>query len=270
MANTQPPEVKQYSYTVPIKPGLTESVEVKPDVSEFSDSDRAQAIIQNLKLSVGDTVREDENTYTINPRMVLKGAAPETYKATMENLKKVLTTTEITAISRAINKKGDHHELYQKIVDRISNNYYYKGEFRKTTTREIKDALTWLKANCFYWENSLSYLLSESKFVGSEPSGLTCYKLAWKNKPIPNIQEWQEEDDGQYEVLTDSEADEKARDYLDDDWIEAVKAGRTESSKEDWIDEVIGYGRGEILNHYNGCEEEEEINGTAYYIYRTN
>lgn len=78
----------------------------------------------------------------------------------------------------------------------------------------------------------------------------------------------------EYEVMTDEEADKYCEDYLEDNrdmWVEAVKADRTDSSWEDWKSEVLrNDGRGSVINHYDGTEEDVEINGTTYYIYRTN
>ena len=67
---------------------------------------------------------------------------------------------------------------------------------------------------------------------------LECYKCAWLNKPIPNIQEWREENDGEYLVLTDGEADRQANEYLTDDtylWTSAVEQGYTREG----IDEIV-------------------------------
>lgn len=39
---------------------------------------------------------------------------------------------------------------------------------------------------------------------------------------------------------------------------------------EKWKRDARYDGRGHSLNHYDGCEEVESINGTDYYIYRQN
>jgi hypothetical protein len=39
---------------------------------------------------------------------------------------------------------------------------------------------------------------------------------------------------------------------------------------EKWKRDVRYDGRGHSLGHYDGCENEERINGTDYYIYRQN
>jgi hypothetical protein len=78
----------------------------------------------------------------------------------------------------------------------------------------------------------------------------------------------------EYLVLTDEEADRYCEDYLDDSreiWVEAVSSNRTDDSWEEWKESVLkNDGRGSIISGYDGCENEEDVNGTTYYIYRTN
>ena len=95
----------------------------------------------------------------------------------------------------------------------------------------------------------------------------SCFSI--NSPPKDNNQEAKE-----YDVLTDDEAERRCKDYLDDNrdsWVEAVKANNTDLSWEDWKDEVMrNDGRGSILGSYDGCEESRTVNGTEYYIYRTN
>ena len=106
--------------------------------------------------------------------------------------------------------------------------------------------------------------------------------------------------DEDYLVLTDEEADEKAKEYiLDSLWaftpnflasatgidLEVFDAiqnnGRCESNndailslvddEDALVEEAIQWdGRGHFLNPYNGQENEETVNGTKYFIYRQN
>ena len=251
------------------KPELENLKEVIPDTSEFENPEKARALIQNLNLSVGDSLRENDEEYTINPKMVLEGNSPEYYIKTIENLKKILTKGEIKAISEAISKntKDYDRKLYKRIEKR-TDKFYYRQEIKKSVPDEVKQILEFFKNNNHTGlNNTIYHLLSKDK-----TDYILCFKLAWKNKPIPNMQEWNEKNEGEYIVLTDSEADSKADDYLDNDsWIEAVKGNNTTSSYEDWKGEVINQdGRGSILSGYNGTEESETIEGTDYYIYRTN
>jgi len=106
-----------------------------------------------------------------------------------------------------------------------------------------------------------------------------------------------------YYVLTDSEADEKAKEYiteslwaftpnflsertgLDTEVFKAIQNnGKCESNNDsiynivqklDDIDEFVSAaigadGRGHFMSSYDGCENEETIEGETFYIYRIN
>ena len=76
-----------------------------------------------------------------------------------------------------------------------------------------------------------------TSFVGLETDGsvIISYRAAWKGIPIPNFQKWDEANDGQYMVLTDSEADSRADDNLDEDlWYESIRAHNTTLGFDDW------------------------------------
>lgn len=70
---------------------------------------------------------------------------------------------------------------------------------------------------------------------------------------------------------SEDEAEEEARDYLEEDkdmWIEAVKAGNTEQSFEDWIDQVLNIdGWAHVLCGYDG-QSHDLSDGKVYW--RTN
>jgi len=74
----------------------------------------------------------------------------------------------------------------------------------------------------------------------------------------------------EYYVLTDGEAEDQCKEYLEKDiWIDCIKADRTTDSFKDWQDEVIAIdGFGQILNGYDGSEDVKTINGTEYFIIR--
>ena len=85
-----------------------------------------------------------------------------------------------------------------------------------------------------------------------------------------------DKDQASYKVLTDDEADEAWEDSLDN-YIEDVimpeiaEPYQMYFNEEAWRrDARINSYRGQELSHYDGSEEEIEVNGTTYYIYRTN
>ena len=77
----------------------------------------------------------------------------------------------------------------------------------------------------------------------------------------------------EYIVATDEEADEIEDEYLDnyiDECLEIPDNIRPYFDEEKWKDDARMDGRGHIISTYDGCEDEEDVNGTTYYIYRTN
>lgn len=262
-------ETKEYSFEVKPKPVIEGIKEILAETSEFSEPEKAQAIIKHLSLQVGTNIKENNQYFEINPRVVLEGSSPEHYKDTMINLKKILTKQEVKAISKAIsaNTKSYNEELYKRIEKR-TDKFYFRGQIKKSLDKELTKALTFFKENNHTGlNNTIYHLLSKEK-----KDYIHCYKCAWGNKPIPDIRKWNEKNDGEYIVLTDSEADERADESIDEYlWREAVQAKTTEESFEDWKETVLSTdGRGSMLNHYDGSEESIDINCTTYYIYRTN
>lgn len=265
---------EEIRFETPEKPEINDLIKVIPDTEEFSNSEKAKALIINLNLSIGDTLKEnssyDDTYYIINSEMFLEGNPPKYFKDSIENLKKILTKKEIEAVNNAIKRRTKSYDekLYSRIEKRF-NNFFYRFKIKKSLPEEIKDPLEFFNQdNHTGIYNTLYHLISKDK-----EDYIFCYKCAWKNKPIPNIQEWKERNNGEYRVLTDSESDSACDDSFDDEelWKQAVETGRTTDGFEDWKKYVIDSdGRGSVLNHYDGCEESEEVEGTTYYIYRTN
>lgn len=84
-----------------------------------------------------------------------------------------------------------------------------------------------------------------------------------------------EVDGEEYYSLTDSEADDKFEEYLDN-YIEDIilpdvpQHLRNYFDDERWKDDARDDGRGHSLAHYDGHENEETIGDETFYIYRTN
>ena len=79
----------------------------------------------------------------------------------------------------------------------------------------------------------------------------------------------------EYYVLTDDEADEKWDEELDYYLEECIYPEIPEHLRgyfddEAWKEDARMDGRGHTLSSYDGCEYEEKINGTWYFIYRQN
>lgn len=74
-------------------------------------------------------------------------------------------------------------------------------------------------------------------------------------------------------VYTDSEADdawdESLENYIDE-CLEIPASMRNYFDREAWKYDARMDGRGHCLSGYNGHEEEQQVNGTTYYLYRQN
>ena len=74
-------------------------------------------------------------------------------------------------------------------------------------------------------------------------------------------------------VYTDSEADdawdESLENYIDE-CLEIPASMRNYFDRESWKSDARMDGRGHCLSGYNGHEEEQQVNGTTYYLYRQN
>lgn len=78
----------------------------------------------------------------------------------------------------------------------------------------------------------------------------------------------------EYLVLTDEEADEKwdeyAEEYIDEMIRPLPEFAQNYFDREMWKRDARMDGRGASLSSYDGAENEAEIDGTWYYIYRVN
>ena len=80
---------------------------------------------------------------------------------------------------------------------------------------------------------------------------------------------------GDWKVYTDSEADDAWEESLDSYLDECVlpdlpKALQCYFDREAWKSDARMDGRGHSLAGYDGHEQEQEVNGTTYYLYRQN
>lgn len=135
----------------------------------------------------------------------------------------------------------------------------------------------------------------ESEVEGTDDPPTDCNFIIYCQN---NLTELELDDD--YLVLTDEEADEKAKEYIldslwaftpnflssatgvhEDVFIAIQNNGKCESNndailslvddEDELVEEAIRWdGRGHFMSHYDGCENEETVNGVTYFIYRQN
>ena len=235
------------------------------DLNNFGKPEKAMAIIEYLDLDGEiDTIREEnEETYYINEKKVKRGTSPKDYKKEIKIFKTLLTKKDIEDITSIIN-------LGKKCSKETRDKVYYnldKKIIRKVERKKDNEDIKWLLSKSLYVQNVLYHLLDNE-----DKDYILCYREAWLNKRVKD----RRTDDTEYQeylILTDDEADTKARESLEvgEIWMMAVQAGNTTSSLDDWIDDVLNIdGRANELNRYDGTEYSETINGTDYYIYRQN
>jgi hypothetical protein len=135
----------------------------------------------------------------------------------------------------------------------------------------------------------------ESEVEGTDDPPTDCNFIIYCQN---NLTELELDDD--YQVLTDEEADEKAKEYIldslwaftpnflssvtgvDEDVFVAIQNNNKCESNNDAIlslvddedelvEEAIRWdGRGHFMSSYDGCENEETVNGVTYFVYRQN
>ena len=157
----------------------------------------------------------------------------------------------------------------------------------------------------FFIENNTAYCgnyMEELQKHQHEQSELTF--LEWCVENLTEIEPYDEDNyNNDYLVLTDDEADEKAKEYildslwafnasfiaeqtgLDNEIIQAIHDnGKCESNNDTFYnlinklgdldtfvsDAISADGRGHFMSSYDGNENEEYINNTTFYIYRIN
>lgn len=124
-------------------------------------------------------------------------------------------------------------------------------------------------------------------YAGTEEDAKKDYKAELKTltktTPKPTFEEWVADNceaididalvDENYKVLTDNEADEE-NDAMIDNYIEECILPEIPSQYRSYFDseafknDAAHDGRGHNIALYDGHENEEEVNGTTYYIYR--
>lgn len=246
---------------------------------------RIGALATELEVSEEDITQAiySDNCFVVNKRKIKRGEAPEYYEKIIAKFKSLLTPRKEVDIKKFITEpNGKSRDKLYRTVSRYLKRY--KQE--KPEYKEIKE-------KTLYVENVLYHLLS-----GEDRDFVRNYQKAFLNEPVEDNREWAEVDDGEYLVLTDGEADEATREYIEgsvwafNSWF---VAGHTDVSRKtiehiqqlceganeplleliddfgDFVEDAIDAdGRGHFLSHYDGEEMEIETDGETLYIYRTN
>jgi hypothetical protein len=97
----------------------------------------------------------------------------------------------------------------------------------------------------------------------------------WCKDNLTEVDEYDEDANNNYLVLTNEEADDKWEESLDNYLEECIYPELQGNLKnyfddEKWKDDARMDGRGHSLSSYDGNENEETVEGETFYIYRIN
>lgn len=221
-----------------------------------SDTKEVDSYIETITQS-----RYDDDTYIVNSKLEKQGEAPQYYIDTIEEFKNLLSKKDIEMINNYLQIKDGFDKPFNKHEEKATNNLR-EGIKKKIETKPvIKD---WL-----YNDNIIFNLLHDNNKNTHE-------KLikAWNGEEIEDDREEREENQGEYLVCTDDEADEKWNEsidnYIDECIIPEMNINNPERyfNSELFKEDCENDGRGHTLNRYDGCEYEENIDGKTYYIYQ--
>ena len=228
------------------------------NINEYDYPDKVQALIDFLDLDIeDDNIDEQGDYYAVNERKVLSGTSPTEHKKQVKLLKSILPKNKVEQIKSIIILDHASSETRDKVYYAITK---YVKRYKKNTP-EYKE----LKHANLYCANLVCHLLSDE-----QDGHVLSVQEAFLGKPIKDRRTSYNQSDGEYLILEDYQADERAEEYLTDDpylWKQAVESGNTTQGLDDWASDVLSYdGRGSLLSSYDGCENEQD----DYFIYRTN
>lgn len=116
----------------------------------------------------------------------------------------------------------------------------------------------------------------EDDIEGTEEANIEANFRVFCSNNLTEIEELEADDYKEdYRVLTDSEADDAWEESLDNYLEECIYPELTGNLKnyfddDAWKKDARYDGRGHSLSSYDGCENEETVEGVTFYIYRTN
>lgn len=239
--------------------------------------EKALALAQNLYVAPNKIVNDYGNYYTVNPRTVKQGHSPSRIERTVKDFKTLVGKDLKAEIDVCILNSDENtaRQLYQKIelyLQPIAEKAR-KVDGRKPLRRSKLDIYNELKAENIHVVNIPYYLLLDDGQYHEDY--IENIRKAWFNRSVKDLRQDVQINDGEYLVVTDDEAnklwDESLENYLNDCvYPELPDNMSSYFDDEKWKRDARMDGRAHALSSYDGNEEEETINGTTYYIYRTN
>lgn len=141
------------------------------------------------------------------------------------------------------------------------------------STGDGEDVKIWEGVESVYEEKWEEYLQSLEDNDPDNELSFTDWLEKDDNGTEVDVEDYDE--NGDWKVYTDSEADDAWDEELDSYINECIlpeipEAYRNYFWAESWKEDAKHDGRGHCLNHYDGNEYSQEVNGTTYYLYRQN
>lgn len=234
---------------------------------------------------------EDQQLVTeaiVNPNQKIKIKIPKTKKQLMEIAMQYPNPKDLKRLE-AEKPEEKEYLLTEFVYNRINSSLEAMREPAQKRVEQLErlNAGTWkppikeqpldiytrLSKEHLYVSNILYYLVKAKAGQYSNNDHMTSLRRAWLGQPVSDTRRDQQVDDGEYLVLTDSEADdweEECLRQLFQDMTHGVEGFvRDYLDEYKFVDDKSG-NRGENINSYDGTEEEVEFEGTTYYIYRNN
>jgi len=227
------------------------------------EDEKIEALAKNLGVKI-DEIEETtygSNSFIVDSRRVRRGMSPNEYKIVIAKFKELLKPRELKMLDEFLNlgnkaSKETRDKVYQAIDKKLQE---------VDNPEEIEKHFLYI-TNVLYW------LLEDPK-EDNNAKTIKALRSAWKGRKVKDERELEDENSGEYLVLTDGEADELAEDRIDSYIDECVLPDMEGAlacyfDRERFISDNMD--RANELATYDGKEDYEEINGTTYYIYQTN
>lgn len=249
---------------------------------EFED--KVLALAKFLEIEPSLIENNYSHYYTINERVVKEGKTPEDFKKLAADFRSLLTDELQESVTDAIvYPKVDKDAVYKAVEEHL-NKFGEKAakyaEKKKNATglqavkfekETLEDVYNRLREDNLYVVNVAYHLILADEDYNKDYSN--SLRRAWLGQPIDDTRKDRTINDGEYLVMTDSEADEWEEEGLRSlfsDMTHGVEGIAKDYLDEDRFVEDHSGNRGENINGYDGTEDEVEYEGTTYYIYRHN
>jgi len=258
---------------------------------EYDDDQlRSLVLAKHLEVDPDEIVqcRYDENSFEVSPRMRRLGTGPKEVKASAALLHSALNEIGLSAMQNRqdllmlgctmMNGMLHDPEYTKDRLDKLNHGVFATIEaslahdclLREFKTNPVTAEL--LNIGTHDLSNTLFHIIQgpeEERWAGVQP-----LIDAFNGKEIEDWRKPQHVDDGQYLVLTDSEADTRAEEYYDsyiDDALDVPPMMENYFDRERWVSDcMLSDGRASALATYDSEETEVLIDREWYYIYRTN